>query len=44
MGLLLTDIEKVDRISKQDFINNYLDARRPLVIRKATETWPALQK
>jgi hypothetical protein len=44
MGLKLTTIDRVDRISKDDFINNYLIPRKPLVIRKATETWPALQK
>lgn len=44
MGLHLTEIDKVDRISREDFVNNYLKPRRPLVIRKATESWPALQK
>jgi hypothetical protein len=44
MGLLLTQIDRVDRISKEDFINNYLKPRKPLVISKATDTWPALQK
>lgn len=44
MGLHLTEIDKVDRISREDFVNNYLKPRRPLVIRKATESWPALHK
>ena len=44
MGLILTEIDKVDRISRGNFVNNYLKPRRPLVIRKATESWPALQK
>ena len=44
MSLSLTFIDRVDQISKQDFINNYLGPRKPLVIRKATESWPALQK
>lgn len=44
MGLHLTEIDRVDRISREDFVNNYLKPRRPLVIRKATESWPALQK
>ncbi|HVS92413.1 MAG TPA: cupin-like domain-containing protein [Mucilaginibacter sp.] len=44
MGLILTEIDRVDRISKEDFIHNYLKPRRPLIIRKATENWPALQK
>jgi hypothetical protein len=44
MGLKLSQIDRVDQISKEDFVNNYLIPRKPLVIRKATETWPALQK
>jgi hypothetical protein len=44
MGLILTEIDKVDRISQEDFINKYLGPRRPLVIRKAAENWPALHK
>ncbi|MCC8410829.1 cupin-like domain-containing protein [Mucilaginibacter sp. UR6-1] len=44
MGIILTQIDKVDSITKQDFINNYLIPRKPLVIRNATQTWPALQK
>lgn len=44
MGLNLTAIDRVDRISKEDFINNYLNPRQPLIIRKASESWPALQK
>src|ERR1700761_3557543 len=44
MGLILSQIDRVDHISKEDFVNNYLIPRKPLIIRKATETWPALQK
>ncbi|HTH83504.1 MAG TPA: cupin-like domain-containing protein [Mucilaginibacter sp.] len=44
MGIILTPINRVDHINKEDFINNYLKPRKPLVIRKATESWPALQK
>jgi cupin-like protein len=44
MALILTEIDQVDRINKEDFIKNYLLLRKPLVIRKATENWPALQK
>lgn len=44
MGLILTEIDRVDRINKEDFVNNYLNPRKPLIIRKATENWPALQK
>ncbi|MGI4803613.1 MAG: cupin-like domain-containing protein [Janthinobacterium lividum] len=44
MSFKLSQIDRVDHISREDFINNYLIPRKPLVIRKATETWPALQK
>ena len=44
MSLILSPIDRVDHISKEDFVKNYLEPRRPLVIRKATESWPALQK
>ncbi|MES2376278.1 MAG: cupin-like domain-containing protein [Bacteroidota bacterium] len=44
MGIILTPIDRVDNITKEDFINNYLKPRKPLVIRNATQTWPALKK
>ncbi len=44
MGIILTPIDRVDHINKEDFINNYLKPRKPLVMRKATESWPALNK
>jgi hypothetical protein len=44
MSLILSPIDRVDHISKEDFVKNYLEPRKPLVIRKATESWPALQK
>ena len=44
MGIKLTAIDTVDNICKDDFIDNYLNPHKPLVIRKATESWPALQK
>jgi hypothetical protein len=44
MSLFLAPIDKVDHITKDDFIAHYLLPCKPLVIRKATETWPALQK
>ncbi len=36
MSIILTPIDRVDNISKEDFINNYLKPRKPLVIHKAT--------
>lgn len=44
MGLKLSPIDRVDTITKDDFIKNYLVPRKPVVIRKATQNWPALQK
>jgi len=44
MSMILTPIDRVDRITKDDFVNNYLNKRKPLVIRKASESWPALKK
>ncbi|QQL50065.1 cupin-like domain-containing protein [Mucilaginibacter ginkgonis] len=44
MALILSPIDRVEHITREDFINNYLIPRKPLVISKATETWPALQK
>jgi hypothetical protein len=44
MSLSLTQIDRVDNICKEDFINKYLKPRKPLIIRKATQNWPALQK
>ena len=44
MSLILKPIDQVDIINKEDFISNYLNPRKPLIIRKATEYWPALQK
>ncbi len=44
MSLILNQVEKVDTIGKEDFIKNYLIPRKPLVIRKMTDSWPALQK
>ena len=44
MSIILSPIDRVDHISREDFVNNYLKPRKPLIIRKATETWPALQK
>ena len=44
MSLNLSSIDKVDHITKEDFIENYLKPRKALVIRNLTQTWPALQK
>lgn len=44
MSFNLTPIDQVDHITKNDFVKNYLIPRKPLVIKKATTSWPALQK
>jgi hypothetical protein len=44
MSIILTTIPHIDDISKEDFITNYLIPRKPLIIRNATQSWPALQK
>jgi hypothetical protein len=44
MSIILTPIDSVDHITREDFVNNYLKPRKPLIIRKATESWPALEK
>lgn len=40
----LTQIDCVDDISKEDFEKNYLNARKPLVIKNMAKNWPAYEK
>ena len=44
MPLKLTEIERVETISKEDFYNNYVKKQKPLVVKKLTEDWPAYDK
>jgi hypothetical protein len=44
MGFKLTSVDTVDNISAADFKKNYLDARRPLVLKGLTNDWPAREK
>lgn len=44
MAIKLGPIDVVDTISREDFIENYLNPRRPLVIRKMAHQWPAIEK
>ena len=44
MSFILHPIDTVDQISPADFKKNYLDARRPLVIKGLTNNWAARQK
>lgn len=44
MGFKLSAIDTVDTITHEDFTNNYLKPRRPLVIKGLTKNWPAREK
>jgi len=40
----LSAIDVVDHISKEDFEKNYLKARKPLIIKNMSRSWPAYEK
>lgn len=42
--LRLTDIERFDHLSKEDFVENYLKPNKPVVFRNFAANWPALKK
>ncbi|MDN3584165.1 cupin-like domain-containing protein [Mucilaginibacter flavus] len=44
MSFILNPIDTVENISPEDFKKNYLDPRRPLVIKGLTKNWPAREK
>ena len=44
MNFDLTPIDIVDDISKEDFEKKYLNARRPLIIKNMSKSWPAYEK
>jgi hypothetical protein len=44
MSFILRPVDTVDTISPEDFKKNYLDARRPLVIKGLTKNWPARER
>ncbi len=44
MSFILKPVDTVENISKEDFKKNYLDPRRPLVIKGLTKDWPAREK
>jgi hypothetical protein len=44
MSFILRPIDTVDIISPEDFRENYLKPRRPLVIKGLTKSWPAREK
>ena len=42
--LHLTEVERVETISKEDFVNIYVKHQKPVVVEKLTEDWPAFTK
>ncbi|SHF67098.1 cupin-like domain-containing protein [Pedobacter caeni] len=44
MNFELTPIDVVNDISKEDFEKNYLNTRRPLIIKNMSKNWPAYEK
>jgi hypothetical protein len=44
MSFILRPVDTVESISKEDFKKNYLDPKRPLVIKGLTKDWPAREK
>jgi hypothetical protein len=44
MSFILNKVDIVDSISPADFKKNYLDKRKPLVIKNLTKDWPAREK
>ena len=44
MSFILNKVDIVDNISPADFKKNYLDKRKPLVIKNLTKDWPAREK
>ena len=44
MGLNLQVVDRVSKISKKDFVKNYVKPQRPIVIEHLIDDWPALEK
>lgn len=44
MSFILKPVDIVDTISAADFKKNYLDPRKPLIIKGLTKDWPAREK
>ncbi len=43
-GLQLAEIPRVKRISKEEFVKNYVQPQKPVVIENLIEDWPAFEK
>ncbi|PBJ13189.1 cupin-like domain-containing protein [Flavobacterium sp. ACN6] len=44
MSFILKNVDTVESISREDFKKNYLDKRKPLIIKGLTKDWPAREK
>ncbi|RYJ40304.1 JmjC domain protein [Flavobacterium anhuiense] len=44
MSFNLKSVDTVESISREDFKRNYLDKRKPLIIKGLTKDWPAREK
>ncbi|REG96261.1 cupin-like domain-containing protein [Flavobacterium aquicola] len=44
MSFILKNVDTVDSITREDFKKNYLDKRKPLIIKGLTNDWPARTK
>ncbi|MDQ8011428.1 MAG: cupin-like domain-containing protein [Flavobacterium nitrogenifigens] len=44
MSFNLRSVDTVESISREDFKKNYLDKRKPLIIKGLTKDWPAREK
>jgi len=44
MSFILKPVDTVEKISPEDFRKNYLLARKPLIIKGLTKSWPAREK
>lgn len=44
MSFILKPVDTVETISREDFLKNYLEPKRPLLIKGLTKDWPAREK
>jgi hypothetical protein len=44
MSFILKSVDTVESITREDFKKNYLDKRKPLIIKGLTKDWPAREK
>ena len=44
MSFILKPVDTVESITREDFKKNYLDKKKPLIIKGLTKDWPAREK